>query len=273
MASFLPVVLTMAGSDCSAGAGVQADLKTFTTLGCYGLIALTSVVAETPLVVDSIQLLDPAIIGAQIRVLAEGFPIRAAKSGMLGGVKQIEAVVEAWAPLRAAGVPLVVDPVMVATSGGRLLEEEAESALQQTLLPLARVITPNLDEAAVLLGRKIATREEMIEAAQVLADRYHAAILLKGGHLEGDAVPDVLVDGGEITWFEGERIPGVHTHGTGCTYSAAIAAGLAHGRPLAEAVGEAKRFVTAAIRHHYRWQTAAGEVDALNHTQASGPGQ
>ncbi|MEZ0385491.1 MAG: bifunctional hydroxymethylpyrimidine kinase/phosphomethylpyrimidine kinase, partial [Verrucomicrobium sp.] len=236
MASSPPVVLTMAGSDCSGGAGVQADLKTFTALGCYGMTALTSVVAETPLIVDSIQLLDPAIIAAQIRVLALGFDIAAAKTGMLGGAAQIAAVLSEWPKLAEKGVPLVVDPVMVATSGGRLLERDAEEILISQLLPLARIITPNLDEAEVLLGSPLSSREDMVEGARTLASRHGVAVLLKGGHLVGSQTPDVLVEGEEIHWFEGERIPGVHTHGTGCTYSSAIAAGLGHGLTLAEAV-------------------------------------
>lgn len=267
MASFLPVVLTIAGSDCSGGAGIQADLKTFTALGCYGMTAITSVVAETPAVVDSIQLLEPDIIGAQIRVLAEGMPLVAAKTGMLGGRRQIEAVVEAWQPMAQAGVPLVVDPVMVATSGGRLLERDAEDTLIGRLLPLARVITPNLDEAAVLLGAAITSREEMLSAAQTLAQIHGAAVLMKGGHLAGAAAPDLLVDGPLVRWYEGERISGVHTHGTGCTYSAAITAGLGRGLSLEEAVALGKRFVTAAIRQHFRWQHDGVEIDALNHAQ------
>lgn len=265
MSTSAPVVLTVAGSDCSAGAGIQADLKTFTSLGCFGLTALTSVVAETPSLVDSIQLLEPAMIKAQIRVLAEGFPIAAAKTGMLGGRAQIEAVVQAWTPLAAAGVPLVVDPVMVATSGGRLLEREAEASLVGRLIPLARLITPNLDEAAVLLGGSITSREEMSAAARMLHEKHGAAVLLKGGHLTGDAVPDLLLDGEAETWFEGARIPDVDTHGTGCTYSAAIAAGLASGLGMVEAVSRAKAFVTAAIRHHFRWEREGSVVDALNH--------
>lgn len=270
MARALPLVLTIAGSDCSGGAGIQADLKTFMALGCYGMTAITSVVAETPAVVDSIQLLEPDIIGAQIRVLAEGMPPVAAKTGMLGGRRQIEAVVDAWQSMAQAGIPLVVDPVMVATSGGRLLERDAEETLIGQLLPLARVITPNMDEAAVLLGAPITSREEMLSAAQVLSKKHGAAVLMKGGHLAGAEAPDVLVDGSLVRWYEGERISGVHTHGTGCTYSAAITAGLGRGLSLEEAVAEGKAFVTAAIREHFRWQSGSGEIDALNHVQFRG---
>ena len=260
-----PVVLTIAGSDCSAGAGVQADLKTFTALGCHGLTVLTSVVAEVPAKVTRIQLLDPTIIEDQIRVLAEAFPIKAAKTGMLGGKAQIEAIIRAFEPLAKQGVPLVIDPVMVTTSGRRLLDEDAIEVLTAKLFPLASLITPNMDEAAVLLGMKLQSREDMEHGAKALARRFHTSVLLKGGHLAGDDTPDVLVDGSEVHWLEGKRIHGVHTHGTGCTYSAAIVAGLAKGWSLEQSVRQGKSFVTQAIANHHRW----GAVDALNHQAAS----
>ncbi len=264
----IPPVLTIAGSDCSAGAGIQADLKTFVALGCYGLTALTSVVAEVPAKVDSIQLLSAEMIAAQIRVLMEAFPVAAAKTGMLGGKEQIMAVVQAWQPLRKRGIPLVIDPVMVATSGSRLLKQDAMEVMTRELFPMAYLITPNMDEAAALLGATIRSREEMSQAALALAAEFDCAILLKGGHLSGDEAPDVLVHLKEIHWLEGRRIHGVHTHGTGCTYSAAIAAGLAKGLPLHAAVVQAKKFVTRAIEDHFRWMTSDGGIDALNH-QAS----
>ena len=259
-------VLTIAGSDCSAGAGIQADLKTFTALGCFGLTALTSVVSEVPAKVSRIQLLDADLIHDQIKVLAETFPIAAAKTGMLGGKNQIEAVITAWKSLAARGVPLVIDPVMVSTSGSRLLEEDALALLTNELFQLATIITPNLDEAAALLGEKLTNRNEMEQAAQDLSRRYSTAILLKGGHLAGEFAPDILVSQNEVHWFEAPRIHGVHTHGTGCTYSAAITAGLAKGLSLPAAVKRGKIFVTEAIKHHYRW----GGVDALNHQADSG---
>jgi hydroxymethylpyrimidine/phosphomethylpyrimidine kinase len=256
-----PVILSIAGSDCSSGAGAQADLKTITALGGYGLTALTSVVSETPAKVSRVQLLEAELVEDQIRVLDGAFPIAAVKTGMLGGEAQVEAVVRAWTSLHARGVPLVIDPVMVATSGGRLLDEGATGALVGRLFPLARVITPNMDEAAVLAGSAIGTRDEMVAAARGLGERFQCAVLLKGGHLKGGEAADVLVDGSEVQWFENRRIPGVHTHGTGCTMSAAIATGLAHGLKLCESVRKAKDFVTRAIEQHYRW----GTVDALNH--------
>lgn len=265
MISSPPPVLTIAGSDCSAGAGIQADLKTFGALGCYGLTALTSVVAEVPAKVDLIQLLSAEMIAAQIRVLMETFPVAAAKTGMLGGKDQIMAVVQAWQPLRKREIPLVIDPVMVATSGSRLLEKDAVEVMTQELFPLAHLLTPNMDEAAALLGAGIQSRDEMSQAALALAAEFDCAVLLKGGHLGGDEAPDVLVDQKEIYWLEGRRIHGVHTHGTGCTYSAAITAGLARGLPLHAAVVQAKQWVSRAIEDHFRWLTKAGAVDALNH--------
>lgn len=255
-----PVVLSIAGSDCSAGAGAQADLKTFTALGCYGLTALTSVVAEVPGKVERIDLLDAEMVEAQIRTLAGTFPIAAAKTGMLGGRQQIDAVIRAWESLAVRGVPLVVDPVMVATSGTRLLDEDAMELLVRGLFPFAKLITPNLAEAAVLLGNSITTRSAMESSARELVRRYGCAVLLKGGHLMGDDAPDVLVNANDVHWIEGQRIHGVRTHGTGCTYSAAIAAGLAQKLSLIESVRQAKIFISAAISKHFRW----GDVDALN---------
>jgi hydroxymethylpyrimidine/phosphomethylpyrimidine kinase len=260
-----PVALTIAGSDCSAGAGAQADLKTFTALGCYGLTALTGVVAEVPAKVERIQNLEPEIITAQIEVLARSFPIRAMKTGMLGGRVQIEAVLLGLKSL-GTEVPLVVDPVMIATSGRRLLDEDAAELLTLGLFPRAALITPNLDEAGALTGATLTTQTDMEQCARELAAQHGCAVLVKGGHLAGDPW-DVLVEQDEVTWFEGRRHSGVHTHGTGCTLSAAIVAGLCHGLSLREAVGQAKRFAAAAVEQHHRWQKdpEAPVVDALNH--------
>ncbi len=258
----LPCVLTIAGSDSSCGAGVQADVTTITALGGYGLNALTSVVSETPGRVSMVHRLPAELIADQIHVLFDGFPIAAAKTGMLGGIDQVQAVVAAWITI-GKEIPLVVDPVMVATGGGRLLEEDAIEAVKTLLLPLAKVITPNLDEAAVLWGRAVTTRAEMEACGHELSGEHGCAVLVKGGHLVNDAAADVLCLAGKATWFETERIPGVRTHGTGCSYSAAIATGLAKGLLLPEAVREAKAFVTRAISQHFAW----GNVHALNHLQ------
>lgn len=259
-----PPILTIAGSDSSCGAGVQADLKAITALGGYALNALTSVVSETPGRVSQVLLLDPTFVADQIRLLFEGFPIAATKTGMLGGRAQVEAVVESWRTLAPAGLPLVVDPVMVATGGGKLLEDDAIEVICQSLLPLATVITPNMDEAGVLWGRGVTSREDMVLCAQELAAQFGTAVLLKGGHLSG-AAADVLCHQGKLTWYEMERTPGVQTHGTGCTYSAAIATGLGLGLSLPEAVARAKKYISAAIAKYFVWEGGRGSVHALNH--------
>ncbi len=254
----------MAGSDCSGGAGIQADLKAISALGGYALTALTSVVSETPGKVSIVRLLDPEFIADQIRLLFEAFPIAAAKTGMLGGVAQVESVVQAW-KAHAGETPLVVDPVMVATSGGKLLEDEAVQAVRTLLLPLATVITPNMDEAEVLWGKPVTTREEMERCASDLAQTFQTNVLVKGGHLQDDSADDVLCTADSVIWLEADRTPGVQTHGTGCTYSASIATALGQGFPLEEAVAEAKNFVSRAIAEHFAWTHHAGIVHALNH--------
>ncbi len=265
----LPPVISIAGSDSSCGAGVQADLKAISAQGGYALNVLTSVVSETPGRVSQLRLLDAEFIADQLRVLFQGFPVAAAKTGMLGGVEQVEVVASVWTELAAGRLPLVVDPVMVATGGGRLLEEPAVEAICRRLLPLATLITPNMDEAAVLWGRPVTTRAAMAACAEALAGRFGTAVLVKGGHLEGDAAADVLCSAEGLDWLETARIPRVQTHGTGCTYSASIAVGLAKGRSLLDAVGDAKHYVSRAIAGHFSWQTPAGTVHALNHLHQS----
>lgn len=262
-----PPVLSIAGSDCSAGAGIQADLKTITVLGGYGLTALTAIVSETPGKVSRLSLVEPELIEDQIRVLFEGFPIRAAKTGMLGGIDQVEAVARAWSA-HAGHIPLVVDPVMVATGGGKLLMDGAVQALVTRILPLATVITPNMDEASVLWKKPIETRDAMAACAADLATRFQTAVLLKGGHLQDDRADDVLVHEGGLTWFEGKRTPGVSTHGTGCTLSSALATQLALGLDLVNAAAAAKRFVSTAIERHLEWTGSIGPVHALHHDAA-----
>lgn len=259
-----PPVLTIAGSDSSCGAGVQADLKAISALGGYALNALTSVVSESPGKVSMLRLLDPEIIADQIRVLFAAFPIRAAKTGMLGGVAQVEAVVQAWRD-HAGTLPLVVDPVMVATGGSKLMHDDAVAAIQSLLLPLATLITPNMDEATVLWGQPVTNREEMAACAWELAQKYQTSLLVKGGHLTDDSAADVLCTDDGLYWLEADRTPGVQTHGTGCTYSASIAAGLAQGLNLLDAVTQAKGYISAAIADHFGWQTPLGTVHALNH--------
>ncbi len=262
-----PVALTVAGSDNSAGAGAQADLKTFTALGVYGLTAITCVVAEVPGKVSAIAPIPPEIVAEQIRLSLEAYPVAAMKTGMLFSRPVIEAVCEVLEALPASGRPaLVVDPVMIASSGDPLLEPDGIAAYRERLLPLATLVTPNLDEAAVFAGRPLTSPNAMREAASELTSRFKTAFLLKGGHLEGDAFDLLALPSGEMTEFTAPRVPGVSTHGTGCTFSAAIAAGLARGLSLREAASCGKRFVNDAITGYLRWNNAEGGVtDALNH--------
>ncbi|SKA92764.1 hydroxymethylpyrimidine/phosphomethylpyrimidine kinase [Prosthecobacter debontii] len=260
-----PPILTIAGSDSSCGAGVQADLKAISALGCYALNALTSVVSETPGRVSKVCLLDADLVADQIRVLLDAFPIAAAKTGMLGGRSQVEAVVQVWKERSLSQLPLVVDPVMVATGGGKLLEDDAIEVVKTQLLPLATLITPNMDEAAVLWDRPVTTRQEMAACAQDLAAAFGTAVLVKGGHLIGAAADVLYMAGEKLHWFESERTVGVQTHGTGCTYSASIATGLGLGMDLPQAIDRAKRYVSAAISDYFAWKGSAGTVHALNH--------
>ena len=259
-----PVALTIAGSDSSAGAGIQADLKTFSALGVYGLTAVTCIVAEIPGKVSRIEPVSAQIVREQINVLVKNFPITAVKTGLLYSVEIIRAVAEVI-KARSPG-PLVIDPVITATSGDPLLKPAAIDTYEKHLFPLAALITPNLDEAAKLLGKKIQDRQSMKKATHALADKYGVSILLKGGHLAGAQAVDLLCVDGKISEFGAPFIPGVATHGTGCTYSAAITAGLASGLSLEDAVGRAKKFVTAAIARRLRWTSSSGKhLDALKH--------
>ena len=266
----IPVALTIAGSDCSAGAGAQADLKTFSACGVYGLTALTCVVAETPGKVQTIQGLSPDLVAEQITLLLESFPIAAIKTGLLYSdeiVARVASTLRTWNGRTGARIPLVVDPVMVATSGDLLLQKEAIATYECELFPLATVLTPNLDEAGTLLGETIDDLDAMTDAGHRLARKYGVPVLLKGGHLGGDEAIDLLFSGGKVAKFSAPFTRGVHTHGTGCTYAAAIAAGLASGLSLDGAVGQGKRFVSAAIAQHFSWKADDGaDLHALNHS-------
>jgi hydroxymethylpyrimidine/phosphomethylpyrimidine kinase len=262
----IPVALTIAGSDSSAGAGVQADLKTFSALGVYGLNAITCVVAEIPGKVWRIEPLAPDLVREQIEVLASNFPIAATKTGLLCSPKIVAAVAQAIVDL-VPNVPLIVDPVFIATTGDVLLEPSAIELCEEELFPRATLLTPNLDEAARLTGAPIPDRQAMERAARSLAQKYGTSVLLKGGHLTGEQhAVDLLLAGGELTEFSAPFVRGVATHGTGCAYSAAITAGLASGLSLPDAVGRAKKFVTASIEERFRWTSKSGTyIDALNH--------
>ena len=265
----VPVALTVAGSDCSAGAGIQADLKTFTALGVYGLTAVTCIVAEVPGKVSRIEPVTARMVREQIEVLLKNFRVGAIKTGLLCSAEIVCAVAQAiqdGEKKAARSIPFVVDPVMIATSGDNLLEPAAIDAYKNELFPLATLITPNLDEAALLLETTIKDREQMENAAKTLAKKYRASILLKGGHLRGHNAIDLLFHNGELIEFSVPFVRGVETHGTGCTYSAAITAGLASGFSLEQAIKRAKKFVTESIALHLRWKRGSTEIDALNHS-------
>lgn len=238
-------VLTIAGSDSGGGAGIQADLKTITVLGAFGASVVTALTAQNTLGVQGIHNAPVDFVAQQLDSVLSDIGCDAAKTGMLSTPELIEVVASKVAQWHVPN--LVVDPVMVAKGGARLLQPEAESALIAQMLPLATLVTPNLPEAETLTGAKVADLQAMKEAAQRIVGLGPAAALIKGGHLEGDAV-DVLYDGKSFEELRTERIDTPNTHGTGCTYSAAIATFLAQGQALGAAVANAKVFVTAGIR-------------------------
>lgn len=270
MSASIPVALTIAGSDSSSGAGIQADLKTFSALGVYGLTAITCVVAETPGAVSKIEPVGAELVREQIEVVLRSFPVAAIKTGMLFSreiVEEVARTLRAQSEKTKTRVPLVVDPVMVATSGDALLQDDAIETYERELFPLASLITPNLGEAARLAGEPIGDVGAMRKTGQMLAQKYGVPVLLKGGHLSGDQAIDLLFAGQRVIEFSAPFFRGVTTHGTGCTYSAAIAAGLAHDLPLEESVRRAKKFVTATIVQHYAWKTPESSAfHALNHS-------
>ena len=268
----LRTALTIAGSDSGAGAGIQADLKTFAAFGVYGTSAITAVTAQNTMGVTAVLALPADLVEAQIEAVASDIGIHAAKTGMLANAAIVEAVAAAVDSLE---IPfLVVDPVMIAKSGDALLEEEAIASLKAELLPRAFLVTPNRMEAEILAGTPIESLDAARDAAERILGLGPAAVVVKGGHLAtGDVVIDVLHDGQTITEFRGPRIPGTSTHGTGCTFAAAVTAGLALGRPLHEAVDRATRYVANGIRHavpighghgplnHFWNMTASDELD------------
>lgn len=244
LATRRPVVLTIAGSDSGGGAGIQADLLTMTALGAYGTTVLTCVTAQNLAGVSSVAALSPAEVAAQLEAVLTGFPVAAAKTGMLYSREIIDLVADRVE--RGGFPPLVVDPVMVATSGARLLREDAVAGYLERLLPRAALMTPNLDEAAVLLGRPVAGEADMNDCARALFDLCGCPVLLKGGHLAGDPV-DLLWDGREAYLWAGARIGGVNSHGTGCRLSAGIAARLGAGDSLPAAVAASRAHLRDAL--------------------------
>ncbi|GAC1393473.1 MAG: bifunctional hydroxymethylpyrimidine kinase/phosphomethylpyrimidine kinase [Ktedonobacteraceae bacterium] len=241
----VPCALTIAGSDSGAGAGIQADLKTFAALGVYGLSALTAVTAQNTTGVRAAEELSPMLVEAQIDAVLEDIGAHVAKTGMLSSSAIIEAVA---GRVRKWNLRLVVDPVMRAKGGDALLRPEAVATLCTLLLPLAEVVTPNLPEAEELTGRRVETLDDMREAARAIHALGPRHVVVKGGHCSAEPV-DVYFNGETFTELHAERIQTLHTHGTGCTFSAAITAFLARGLPVQEAVTNAKRYITEAIRH------------------------
>ncbi|MBQ7114104.1 MAG: bifunctional hydroxymethylpyrimidine kinase/phosphomethylpyrimidine kinase [Clostridia bacterium] len=236
--------LTIAGSDCSGGAGIQADLKTMTMNGVYAMSAVTALTAQNTTGVRAIQESTPDFLKQQIDAVFEDIDPDAVKIGMAASCELIRVIAER---LRFYGAKnVVIDPVMVATSGSALMKNGAVQTLIEELLPLATLVTPNIPEAQILSGMPIETKEDMIAAAKQIGDSYHCAVLLKGGHSVNDA-NDLLYANGEPVWFEGKRIDNPNTHGTGCTLSSAIAANLAKGFSLAESVRRAKSYISGAL--------------------------
>jgi hydroxymethylpyrimidine/phosphomethylpyrimidine kinase len=253
--------LTIAGSDPSGGAGLQADLKTFSELRVYGMAVVTAITVQNTLGVSDVGEVSTRLVEEQLASLLSDIPPDATKTGMLLTAGVVRAVAEKAKQFQVRN--LVVDPVMISSSGTRLMQPDAVTAFQRDLLPLAFLVTPNIDEASELTQKSIRTIAEMEQAARSIHDMGAKNVLIKGGHLEDDEVTDVLFDGREIVNFRAPRVPAQHTHGTGCVLSAAITAHLALGRPLKEAVDLGKQFVTKAIRNGLQIGGGIGPCDPL----------
>jgi hydroxymethylpyrimidine/phosphomethylpyrimidine kinase len=254
-----PRALTIAGSDSGGGAGIQADLRTFAVLGVWGTSAITSITVQNTRGVTGVADVPAETVAAQIRAVADDIGVDAAKTGMLSSRSIVEAVADA---IDAGSVPnLVVDPVFLSKHGHALLREDAVDALRRRLVPLATLVTPNLPEACGLVGFDVTSRDEMRKAADEVLALGAGAVLVKGGHLAENGADDYFADDERSEWIEGERIDTPHTHGTGCVLSAAIAANLARGQQLLEAVRLGKAFVTEAIRHSLAIGGGIGPVD------------
>jgi hydroxymethylpyrimidine/phosphomethylpyrimidine kinase len=251
----LPVALTIAGSDSGGGAGIQADLKTFAALGVHGTCAIACLTVQNPRRVLAVEPCSPKMLRLQIEAVFAELPPRAVKTGMLFSAENISVVADFFrnSKLKTQNFKLIVDPVMVSTSGTRLLQPAAEKPLKEKLLPLAALVTPNLDEAEILAGMKLRSPEDLRAAARKVFSRFGCAVLAKGGHLKNcrEAV-DVFFDGKTELLLSAPFVKGVSTHGTGCTYSAAICAALALGQDLPRAVITGKNFITQAIAGSYR---------------------
>jgi hydroxymethylpyrimidine/phosphomethylpyrimidine kinase len=242
----LPIALSIAGSDSGGGAGIQADLKAFQAFGVFGTTAITALTAQNTRGVSAVHAIPAAMVLEQIRAVVDDLRPAACKTGMLATAELAETVASAIEEGSLRNY--VLDPVMVATTGARLLDASAEGAIIELLLPLCKLVTPNLDEAAVMAGRPVRDEVAMREVAREFVERGAGAALIKGGHLEGEEVVDILYDGDEFWSWRRAKLATPHTHGTGCTLAAAITAGLAHGRNLTRAVEEGLDYVHRAIR-------------------------
>lgn len=251
-------VLTIAGSDSSGGAGIQADLKTYSALGVYGMSVITALTAQNTTAVTAVHEAPPDFVAAQIDAVVSDIPPDATKTGMLSSAPIIEVVATKVREHRLRN--LVVDPVMVAKSGARLLRDDAVQALREKLLPLADVVTPNLPEAQVLADRSLATEDEIRDAARAIHEMGAKNVVMKGGHRDGDVVVDLLFDGAEFYEYRAPRVQTTSTHGTGCTFASAIAAFLARGETVPEAVCHAKEYLTEALRRAYPVGRGRGPV-------------
>ena len=240
----MKTALTIAGSDCSGGAGIQADLKTMTMNGVYAMSAITALTAQNTTGVRAIQESTPDFLKQQLDAIFEDIYPDAVKIGMVASSELIHVIADRLRHYEA--INIVVDPVMVATSGSALMKNDAVQTLIEELLPISTLVTPNIPEAQVLSGLSIETKEDMVTAAKQIGDNYHCAVLLKGGHSINDA-NDLLYANGELQWFEGKRIDNPNTHGTGCTLSSAIASNLAKGYTLSESVQRAKDYISGAL--------------------------
>ncbi len=250
-----PVALTIAGSDSGGGAGIQADLKSFAALGVFGTCAVTAVTSQNTVAVTRVDVLDPRAVEAQIDAVLADLPVGAVKTGMLATAEIVELVARRAA---AGDLPhLVVDPVMVASSGDRLLAEDAEAAYRELLFPHAEVITPNLLEASVIVGRLLDDQEAAATAAAELSAECDAWVVVKGGHLDG-AATDTVAHGAEVSTLTSERIDTANVHGTGCSFASATAAGLAQGLDPLAALRQAKAFIDRAVRGGAAWRLGAG---------------
>lgn len=254
-------VLTIAGSDSSGGAGIQADIKTMLANGVYAMSAVTALTAQNTTGVRGILEVSPEFLAQQIDAVFEDIFPDAVKIGMVSSGALIETIAERLKFYGAGNI--VVDPVMVATSGSRLMKSDAVTALERELFPLAALVTPNIPEAEVLSGKTISGREDLIEAAQSISETYGCAVLVKGGHLEKESgkADDLLYADGVFCWFEGRRIDTDNTHGTGCTLSSAIASNLAKGYGLAEAVSRAKEYISGALGAMLDLGSGSGPMD------------